>query len=94
MQDVIKEWKKNLGLDFWDIRTEEISRDQVLIDLVVPEEERYFIGISIDREKHIGIIYHDRTLTKEDIIHELLHVALKHATEWDINILTNLLVKL
>lgn len=86
---IIDKYKESIGLNEWTIKSESISKDQVTYDSDVPIEDRYFIGISIDNESMIGTIYHDRDMTDEDIIHELLHVKYPSLSEKEINNLTN-----
>ena len=76
----IELWKSRFKLNEWRFKTVEILPEQVAYDDSVPEEERYFIGISIARGTKEGVIFHDRPLKEEDIIHELLHV--KHPS-WE-----------
>jgi len=90
IKETIEMWKSRLGLERWDIIAEEISRDQVVFPKNMPKKDKYFVGIEVDRENLIGVIYHDRELTEGDIIHELLHVGWETATEDTVNRLTEL----
>jgi hypothetical protein len=72
--DKLDKWKSELGLDDWSIRAERISPNQVTYDDSIPDGDRYFIGIEIDRENKIGVIYHDIDLCEESVLHELLHI--------------------
>jgi hypothetical protein len=82
---MINKWKKILSLKEWSFITEEILPEQVTYGDYVPQKDRYFIGIEIDKENKIGTIYHDRELTEADIIHELLHVKHPNKSEDWIN---------
>ena len=82
---MINKWKKILSLKEWSFITEEILPEQVTYGDYVPQKNRYFIGIEIDKENKIGTIYHDRELTEADIIHELLHVKHPNKSEDWIN---------
>src|SRR5260221_11167932 len=53
------------------VRTERISRFQVTDERGRPGAA--LIGVVFDAER--ATIYHTRTLTAEDVLHELLHVA-------------------
>jgi len=82
---MINKWKKILSLKEWSFITEEILPEQVTYGDYVPQKDRYFVGIEIDKENKIGTIYHDRELTEADIIHELLHVKHPNKSEDWIN---------
>ena len=41
--------------------------------------------IKIDTTDKVGVIYHDRILTEQDVIHELLHVKFPDNSEQWIN---------
>ena len=68
-QAIIEYWQKELGITDWVITTERISPEQVDYN-----DATDFIGISRDFPNKTGIIYHDRDLYEEAIIHELVHV--------------------
>lgn len=70
---IIEYWKKKLGLQHLIITTELIDREQVTFPDDISEEDRYFVGIALKDDE--AIITHDRDLTEEDIVHELLHLA-------------------
>lgn len=59
----LRKWQKKLNIKD-KITFEYISKSQVTNDLKHPY---YFVGICGNT------IYHDRRLTEEDILHELLH---------------------
>ena len=79
---MIDKWLKKLELD-WIIITESISRDQVICDC--PPEDCYFIGIDYNLKTKKAVIYYDRALTEEDIVHELLHVKYPEWSEDQVN---------
>ena len=83
--DNILFWKKQLCLTEWIISSESIDKEQVLYDKSIPKEDRYFVGVYIDIENKIATIYHDRKLTDEYILHELLHVKFPKFTEKQVN---------
>ena len=81
----ISKWQEKLGLSHWEIRTEPIDKDQVQYPPDIEEDEKFFVGIKIERDLLLGIIYHDRELTEEDVVHELLHVKYPEKSEQQIN---------
>ena len=76
---MISKWKNRFELNNLEIKTEKIDPKSVVYPDDCQGEDRFFIGISINKATSTAIIYHDRPLTEEDIVHELLHV--KHP-EW------------
>lgn len=72
--NTINKWKSKLDLDDWSISSERISPKQVTYDMDIPDNDRYFIGVSIDHDNKIAVIYHDTDLYEEATLHELLHV--------------------
>jgi hypothetical protein len=82
---MIEKWKALLGLDDWFFCAREILPEQVVYDDDCPKEDRYFVGINIDTTDKVGVIYHDRILTEQDVIHELLHVKFPDKSEQWIN---------
>ena len=89
----INKYKKLLSLEDWEIYTIRILEEQVTYDTDVPNEDKYFIGITPNYYIKAATIYHDRDLTDEDILHELLHVKFPSVSESDINELTKILIK-
>ena len=87
---MIDKWKAILGVKEWTITTEAIDKKQVVYDPEIPEEDTYYIGVHVDQDTSIATIYHDRDLTEEDIIHELLHVKYPDWTEEEVNFQTML----
>jgi hypothetical protein len=88
---LIHKWQSKLNLNGWSFPIQEILPEQVVYDNDCPEEDKYFIGIEIDHQKRVGVIYHDRELTEGDIIHELLHVKYPNKKESWINRIENLM---
>ena len=88
----IKFWQEALDLTDWEIDTKSIEREQVSFDEDVPEEDKYFIGIVINRPEFKATIIHDRVLMEVDIIHELLHIKYPDWSEKGINMLTTKLL--
>jgi hypothetical protein len=82
---MIEKWKHILSLDSWSITTESIDPDAVMYDDSCGNEDRYYIGVSADHNNKIAIIYHDRQLTEEDVVHELLHVSFPDWSEDQVN---------
>ena len=83
VEKTIEFWQQKLNLDSWTIVTESIGRDQVMFPEDISDEDKFFIGVSVQEKNKIAIISHDRDLTEEDIIHELLHVAYpEHDEDW------------
>ena len=79
-QDIIEYWQKELGITDWIITTERISPEQVDYN-----EATDFIGIERNFPNKTGIIYHDRDLYEEAIIHELVHVQQPSWSEDEVN---------
>jgi len=82
---MINKWLKKLELTDWTIELEAIEHEQVLCDEGCPPDDCYFIGISYDSDNKSGVIYHDRNLIEEDIVHELLHVKYSDWSEDQVN---------
>ena len=87
MYESIAYWLCILELNKYNVRTEKIDREQVIFPEDIDEEDRYYVGIS--DEEYEAIIYHDRDLTEEDIVHELLHLRFPSLDEDMINKLTD-----
>ena len=89
---MLQEWKEKLGLDEWNITTEQINPEQVVYPEECVEEERFFIGIQPNHERHTAVIYHDIDLYDEAIVHELLHIKYPSKSEnWIINKTTEIM---
>lgn len=89
---MIEKWKTILSLEEWTITTEAIERKSVVYEGGVPAWDRYFVGIQPNHDTKIAVIYHDRDLTEEDVVHELLHVANPDWTEEQVNTQTDILL--
>lgn len=89
---MIEKWKHILSLDSWSIVTEKIDPDAVMYDESCGNEDRYYIGVSADHNNKSAIIYHDRQLTEEDVVHELLHVKYPDWSEDQVNLETEKLL--
>ena len=88
---MIQKWKTKLELSDWSISTIRIEPDQVVCDC--PPEDCYFVGIYYIGSEKKGLIYHDRPLTEEDVVHELLHVKYPDWSEDQVNAETEKLLK-
>jgi hypothetical protein len=77
---IIEYWQKELGITDWVITTERITPEQVDYD-----DATEFIGISRNFPDKTGVIYHDRDLYEEAIIHELVHVQQPTWSEDQVN---------
>ena len=80
---MIDKWLKKLELTDWAITLESLDNEQVLCDC--PPEDCYFIGVEYDSDLKNAVIYHDRNLREEDIVHELLHVKYNDWSEDQVN---------
>jgi len=80
---MIDKWLKKLELTDWTITLESLDNEQVLCDC--PPEDCYFIGVNYNTDTKHGVIYYDRPLTEEDIVHELLHVKYNDWLEDQVN---------
>ena len=89
---LIKKWQDKFQLTGWTITTEAIDKLSVIYDKDCPDEDKYFVGIEIGHIKKTGIIYYDRAITEEDIIHELLHVKYPDWSEDQVNEETEILL--
>lgn len=87
-EKMIEKWKHILSLTDWDITAQAIDPNAVTYDADIPIESRYYIGVLPDHESKTATIYHDRELTEEDIVHELLHIAHPDWTEDQVNMTT------
>ena len=90
---MIEKWKTILALEEWTITTEAIEKKSVTYEGGVPAWERYFVGVEPNHNNKTAVIYHDRELTEEDVVHELLHIAHPKWSEWQVNTVTKLLLE-
>ena len=86
-------WKNEIGLSDWEVTTERIDNQQVIYPTDCTGSARFFIGVEKDIPTKKATIYHMRTLTDEDVVHELLHIANPNKDEDWINEETNKLLK-
>ena len=93
IHDRVGYWIDKLGLTGWTITTEAINEKSVTYADDVPDSDKYFVGIQIDKESMRARIYHDRPLNDEYIAHELLHVKYPDWSEDHVNIETEKLLK-
>ena len=89
VHDMVYYWIDVLGLKGWTITTEAINKKSVTYAEEIPDEDRYFVGIRINKENMQARIYHDRLLNDEYVVHELLHVKYPEKDEDWINETTN-----
>ena len=92
IHDRIGYWIDALGLKGWTITTEAIDKKSVTYADDVPDNDKYFVGVEIDKESMYANIYHDRPLIDEYIVHELLHVKHLDWSEEQVNIETESLL--
>lgn len=90
---MIRRWIDILELDGWDIVSMSIDRQSVVYDDECPNEDRYFVGIMSSRDSMSATIFHDRPLTEEDVVHELLHVKYPDWSEDQVNIETQKILR-
>ena len=88
---IINYWSKILGVEDYTIKTNQIEPEQVTFPDDIEEKDRYFIGISVENKE--ATITHDRPLTEEDILHELLHLAYPDKSEDWVNAQTSIKLK-
>ena len=80
-------WLAELELLDWEVECERISILQVSDNFCWVGNN--FVGILKDHVRKKATIYHTRTLSKEDVIHELLHVKYPTWSENQVNRKTN-----
>ena len=85
IHDIVCQWMVKLDIRGWAVIIEAIDKKSVAYDPEIPEEDRYYVGVQADRDTCIATIYHDRDLTEEDIVHELLHVKHPDWSEDQVN---------
>lgn len=84
-------WKRYLLIEEWTIDTEAISLWQVSDDFCCTGHQ--FVGVSRDTTYKQATIHHTRSLTEEDIVHELLHLRYPKWSEEKVVKYTDLLLK-
>lgn len=85
IHDICNHWINVIGLRGWVITFQSIDKKSVIYDPEIPTKDRYYIGVQANQDTCIATIYHDRDLTEEDIVHELLHVKYPDWTEDQVN---------
>jgi hypothetical protein len=90
---LVDKYKKLLDLQDWKITLQPIQKNQVQYSDDVPEKDKYYIGVERNNDFKTAIIYYDRDLTDEDVLHELLHLKLPTFSEDNINALTDKILK-
>jgi hypothetical protein len=75
-EELLFHWQQVLGLADYTITAERISLFQVSDNYCTVGYS--LVGVESDHPKKKACIYYTRTLTEEDIVHELLHV--RHPT--------------
>ena len=93
IHDMVGYWIDKLDLSGWTITTETIDKKSVTYADDVPYSDKYFVGVEISRECMQARIYHDRPLTDEYVVHELLHVKYPKWSEDQVNTETERLLK-
>ena len=83
---LIAKWKHKLELDDWWFIFISIDDEQVDYPEDIDVEDRFFIGIVPYFDTKTAEIFHGRTPTEEDILHELLHVKYPYAKSNDENV--------
>ncbi len=91
VEKTLQKWQYILDITHYTINIEPINKAQVTYAKSIPTEDKYFIGVS-KTGKNTFTIYHDRPLTEEDILHELLHVAHPQLSESSVNYHTKALL--
>ena len=91
LKKTIKKWAYIFDLVDKNIKTKRIDREQVTFPSDISEVDRYYVGVSVIEDN--VTIYHDRDLTEEDIIHELIHVAYPKLEEQEVVDFTNQIIK-
>ena len=82
---MIDKWTKQLGLTQWSINTKKIDPESVTYPDDLPAKDKFFVGIMSQEEALCATIFHDRDLTEEDVVHELLHVKYSDWSEDQVN---------
>ena len=91
VSELITKWQELLNISDWVIECESIAEMQVTDALEGNSPGHEFVGIGINFNDKIGIIYHTRSLLEDDIIHELLHVRYPEWSEEKVNFWTEYL---
>lgn len=91
-KELIDKWLGKLRISKWSVNTEEIDPASVTYPKDITEKDKFFVGIQSAEDALHATIFHDRPLTEEDIVHELLHIRHPNAPEEEINDLTKRLL--
>ncbi len=91
LKKTIKKWTYIFDLVDKNIKTKRIDREQVVFPNDIDEADKYYVGVYVIDDD--VTIYHDRDLTEEDIIHELIHVAYPKLEEQEVVDFTNQIIK-
>lgn len=82
---LINKWIERLGLSDWSINTKQIDPQSVTYPDNIAIKDKFFVGIMSQEEALCATIFHDRDLTEEDVVHELLHVKYNDWSEDQVN---------
>lgn len=91
---LINKWLDKLEISKWSVNTQLIDAAAVTYPDDLPDKDKFFIGIVSSEDALNATIFHDRELTEEDIVHELLHVKYPDWSEYQVNAETEKLLKL
>ena len=86
MRNDIKYWQHYLGIEQWSVTTIKISKEQVSDEHC--RTGLSFVGVVPYHDTKQAEIYHTRTMSDEDIVHELLHVKHPLWSEEQVNLKT------
>jgi len=84
-KQLIDKWLGKLRISKWSVNTEQIDPKSVTYPDDIPAKDKFFVGIQSAEEALHATIFHDRPLTEEDIVHELLHVKYNDWSEDQVN---------
>ena len=84
-KELINKWLGELRISKWSIDTQLIDPASVTYPDDLPAKEKFFVGIQSSEDALHATIFHDRPLTEEDIVHELLHVKYPDWSEDQVN---------
>ena len=90
---LIDKWLGKLRISKWSVDTKQIDPASVTYPKDIAEKDKFFVGIQSSEDALHATIFHDRPLTEEDIVHELLHIKYSEWSEEQINATTEKLLK-
>lgn len=90
---LIDKWLGKLRISKWLVDTKQIDPKSVTYPDDIPAKDKFFVGIQSAEEALHATIFHDRPLTEEDIVHELLHIKHPDWSEEQINAVTKRLLQ-